>query len=273
MNLEDHVGDVIRKSRAMLGASAEAAAKAAGLGAEELATLEDSGKCPRKPDYHALAPLLKLDGTKLEALANGWLPAPTDTGTWREFRQITSTRGGNTVHCHLVWDEVTREAALFDTGFEAEAVFKVLEENGAELKHLFITHSHHDHIEGLPAIRERFPTIRIHTDTRGAPPQNKNRRNDCVHVGSLRVTNRETPGHAEDGVTYIIGNWPEDAPHVAVVGDAIFAGSIGGAKEHGDLAKAKVREQILSLPPDTLICPGHGPLTTVAQEKANNPFF
>ena len=48
---------------------------------------------------------------------------------------------------------------------------------------------------------------------------------------------------------------------------------MGGAKDHGDLAKSKVREQILSLPPDTLICPGHGPLTTVAQERASNPFF
>jgi glyoxylase-like metal-dependent hydrolase (beta-lactamase superfamily II) len=257
----------------MTGVSADAAAKAAGLSAEELALLEESGKSARTPDYRALGALLKLDGAKLADIAAGWLPATTDTGVWREFRQITTTRGGNTVHCYLAWDEVTREAALFDTGFEAERILKLLAENGAELKHLFITHSHYDHIEALGPLRERFPTLRIHTDTKGAPPQNKNRRNDCVHVGSLRVTNRETPGHAEDGVTYIIGNWPEDAPHVAVVGDAIFAGSIGGAKEHGDLAKAKVREQILSLPPDTLICAGHGPLTTVAQEKAHNPFF
>ncbi|MFA6545012.1 MAG: MBL fold metallo-hydrolase [Limisphaerales bacterium] len=273
MNLEDHVGDVIRKARAMTGAAAEAAAKAAGLSLEELAALEASGQSPRKPDFHALAAIVGLSGPKLEALANDWLPAPVDIGTWRELRQITTTRGGNTVHCYLVWDEVTREAALFDTGFEAEAVFKVVDAESLDLRHLFITHSHHDHIEGLPAIRERFPTIRIHTDTKGAPPQHRNRRNDCVQVGSLRVTNRETPGHAEDGVTYLIGNWPDDAAHVAVAGDAIFAGSMGGAKEHGDLAKAKVREQILSLPPATLICPGHGPLTTVAQERASNPFF
>ena len=273
MNLEDHVGDVIRKARAMTGVAAEAAAKAAGLSPEELAALEASGQSPRKPDFHALAALVGLSGLKLEALANGWLPTPVDIGTWRELRQITTTRGGNTVHCYLVWDEVTREAALFDTGFEAEDVFKVVVAETLDLRHLFITHSHHDHIEGLPAIRERFPTIRIHTDTKGAPPQHRNRRNDCVQVGSLRVTNRETPGHAEDGVTYLVGNWPDDAAHVAVAGDAIFAGSMGGAKEHGDLAKAKVREQILSLPPATLICPGHGPLTTVAQERASNPFF
>jgi len=86
------------------------------------------------------------------------------------------------------------------------------------------------------------------------------------------VTHRETPGHAEDGVTYMVGNWQEDAPIIAIVGDAIFAGSMGGAKD-GALAKQKIREQILSLPAETLLCPGHGPLTTVAEEKANNPFF
>lgn len=273
MNLEDHVGDVIRKARAMLNVAPDAAARAAGLSPQELGALEESGKCSRKPDYGALAGLIGVHAGKLEAIASGWQPAPTDTGLWREFRQITTTRDGNTVHCYLFWDEVTREAVLFDTGFEAEAVFKVVDADTLDLRHIFLTHSHHDHIEGLPAIRERFPTIRIHTDTKGAPPQHRNRRNDCVHVGSLRVTNRETPGHAEDGVTYLVGNWPEDAPHVAVVGDAIFAGSVGGAKEHGELAKAKVREQILSLPPDTLICPGHGPLTTVAHERASNPFF
>jgi glyoxylase-like metal-dependent hydrolase (beta-lactamase superfamily II) len=273
MNLEDHVGDVIRKARAMTNVPADAAAKAAGLSAEQLAELEGSGKSARKPDFHSLASLLALNGSKLEALANGWLPTPTDNGTWREFRQITTTRAGNTVHCYLVWDEVTREAALFDTGFEAEPVLKVVEAETLDLRHLFITHSHHDHIDGLPAIRERYPTIRIHTDTKGAPPQHRNRRNDCVHLGSLRVSNRETPGHAEDGVTYLIGNWPDDAAHMAVVGDALFAGSMGGAKEHGELAKAKVRDQILSLPPASLICPGHGPLTTVAQERASNPFF
>ena len=60
---------------------------------------------------------------------------------------------------------------------------------------------------------------------------------------------------------------------MAMVGDAIFAGSMGRGNQSWDLAKDKVRENIFSLPPETLICPGHGPLTTVADEKANNPFF
>jgi glyoxylase-like metal-dependent hydrolase (beta-lactamase superfamily II) len=104
-------------------------------------------------------------------------------------------------------------------------------------------------------------------------PQHKNRRNDCIHLGSLRITNRFTPGHADDGVTYLVGNWPEDAPHVAIVGDALFAGSAGSAEGDWTVARAVIREQILALPVGTLLCPGHGPLTTVAEEQANNPFF
>ena len=72
---------------------------------------------------------------------------------------------------------------------------------------------------------------------------------------------------------YIVGTWPEDAPHVAIVGDTVFAGSLARGKQSLDLLKQKVREQIFSLPPETLLCPAHGPLTTVAEEKAHNPLF
>jgi glyoxylase-like metal-dependent hydrolase (beta-lactamase superfamily II) len=124
----------------------------------------------------------------------------------------------------------------------------------------------------LPALRQRFPKARIHSGSKNAPVEHRIRSNDFIMLGSLRITNRETPGHAEDGVTYVVGTWPEDGPHVAVVGDALFAGSMGGAGNQLEQARTKVREQIFSLPSATLICPGHGPLTTVEQEKANNPW-
>ena len=141
------------------------------------------------------------------------------------------------------------------------------------MKYVFITHSHWDHVEALPKIREAFPKVRVRSSSKSAPVDQRNKTAEIVHLGGLRVTHRETPGHAEDGVTYMVGNWQEDAPLIAIVGDAIFAGSMGGAKENGALAKQKIREQILSLPAETLICPGHGPLTTVAEEKEHNPFF
>jgi hydroxyacylglutathione hydrolase len=273
MNLEDHLGDIIRKARKAANVTPESAAQAAGLSADELTALESSGTAVKPVNYAALAAVLKLNGAKLERIAKGWLPSPKDTSTWREFRMISTEQGGNTVNCYLVWDEVSREAALFDTGWSAEPIFKIIDEEQVQLKHLFLTHTHEDHIAAMGAIRERFPKLFIHTDSKNAPVAHKNRRNDCVHLGSLRITNRETPGHAEDGVIYLIGNWPEDAPHVGIIGDTIFAGSMATGFCSWEQLKERVQSQIFSLPPDTLLCAGHGPLTTVAEEKENNPFF
>ncbi len=273
MKLEDHAGDIIRKGRQAANVSAGAAARAAGLTEAELGTLEESGIVAKHPDFAALGVLLGLHAARLERIANGWVPVERDLSVWRELRRFQTEQDGIVVNCHLVWDEVSREAALFDTGWEAQPVIAVIGENQLQLRHIFLTHTHADHVAGLAALRGKFPKAHLHSGSKHAPPEQRNRANDFIHLGSLRLTNRPTPGHAEEGVTYIVGTWPEDAPHVAFVGDAIFAGSIGTGHHSWDQARQKIREQILSLPPDTLICPGHGPLTTVAEEKANNPFF
>lgn len=273
MNLEDHLGDIIRKARTMSNVPSGAAARAAGLSEPELAALEDSGQIGKRPDFVALAELLGLNPAKLEGIANGWLPAEKDLGLWRELRGFTTAGDGMTVNCYLVWDEVTREAALFDTGFDAKPALDCIAENQLQLRHIFITHSHYDHVEALPKIREAFPKARVRSGSKAAPVDQRNKPNEIIHLGGLRVTHRETPGHADDGVTYIVGNWQEDAPHVAIAGDTIFAGSMGNGNGQWELARQKIRDQVLSLPAETLICPGHGPLTTVAEEKEHNPFF
>lgn len=273
MNLEDHLGDIIRKGRKAANVSLDAAAKAAGLTEAELTGLEESGKITKKPDFAALAALTGQSAAKLEKIANGWLPAEKDLSVWRELRRFQTEKEGILVNNYLVWDEVSREAALFDTGWDAQPAINVILENQLTLKHIFLTHSHDDHIAGLGAVREKFPKAHVHTGSKNAPANQRIRVNDFIHLGSLRITNRETPGHAEDGITYVVGTWPEDAPHVALVGDAIFAGSMGTGFISWDVAKQKIREQIFSLPADTLICAGHGPFTTVGEEKANNPFF
>jgi glyoxylase-like metal-dependent hydrolase (beta-lactamase superfamily II) len=273
VDLEDHLGDIIRKARAMSGVSASATANAARISEAELSALEDSGRVAKKLNFAALASLIGLNAAKLEGIANGWLPAEKDLSGWHELRVFTTPGNNMTVNAYLVWDEVTLDAALFDTGFDAKPILDCVAENQLQLRHIFITHSHHDHIAALGALRQKFPKVRLHMNSQSAPVDQRNKPSEIVHLGGLRVTHRETPGHAEDGVTYIVGNWQEDAPHVAVVGDAIFAGSIGRGNQSWDLAKQKVREQILSLPLETLICPGHGPLTMVAEEKEHNPFF
>lgn len=273
MNLEDHLGDIIRKGRKSKNVSPEEAAKAAGITPASLQDLENSGNPPGKINYAGLASAIGLNGTKLEKIAAGWLPQKRDLSGWRELRQIPTEGKGYIVNCYLVWDEVSLEAALFDTGWDPSPVVELIHKNQLQLRHLFLTHTHEDHMAGMSILREKFPKLKLHSSAKAVPVDQRNRANDFVHLGSLRITHRDTPGHAEDGVTYIVGNWPDDAPHVAIVGDAIFAGSIGTGFISWDVAKDKIREQIFSLPPETLLCPGHGPVTTVAEEKAHNPFF
>jgi hydroxyacylglutathione hydrolase len=274
VTLEDHLGDIIRKARAMTNVSAAAAAKVAGISESALSALEDSGNAGGQTiNLAALAKATGLNAQKLEGIANGWLPSERDLGIWREVRAFTTEDDGTTVNCYLVWDEVTRDAALFDSGLNAGPVLVCIKENSLTLRHIFITHSHWDHVEALPKFREAWPKAKLHSGSKNAPVDQRNKPSEIIHLGGLRVTHRETPGHAEDGVTYIVGNWQEDAPHVALVGDTIFAGSMGRGNQSWEIARQKVREQILSLPPETLLCPGHGPMTTVAEEREHNPFF
>jgi len=273
VKLEDHLGDIIRKARMMSNAPAAAAANAAGISETELSALEDTGRLAKKINLPALAKVIGLNPQKLEAIAGGWLPSPKDLSAWREIRVFTTAGEGLTVNAYLVWDEVNREAALFDTGLDEKPVLDCIAAEQIQLRHIFITHSHWDHVEALPKIREAWPKARLHSGSKNVPVDQRNKTAEIIHLGGLRMTHRETPGHAEDGVTYMVGNWQEDAPLIAFVGDAIFAGSMGNGNGAWDLAKQKIREQILSLPAATLICPGHGPLTTVAEEKEHNPFF
>src|SRR5690349_7831671 len=157
MNLEDHAGDIIRKARAMSDVSPSAAAKAAGCGEAELTAMEESGAVPKTLNFGALAGLIGLNAEKLEGVVQGWLPAEKDLSTWRELRCITTADGGMAVNCYLVWDEVSREGALFDTGWNADPILKILRENEVQLRHIFITHSHEDHIAALDKVRVEAP--------------------------------------------------------------------------------------------------------------------
>lgn len=273
MTLEDHLGDIIRKARGMSGVSAAAAARAAGLTDVELATLEDTGAFSKRPNFAVIANTIGLNPAKLESIANGWLPTKKDLNAWRRFRVFVSSDDSLTVNCFLIWDEASREAALFDTGFDAGAILDTLTAERLELRHIFITHSHYDHVHALGNIRAVQPDASLHTSSKNAPAKQRNQPGEVVSLGGLRIAHRETPGHAADGVTYVITGWLSHAPEVAIVGDAIFAGSMGRGNDSWNLARQKVRDEILTLPSEALLCPGHGPLTSVAEELANNPFF
>ena len=273
MNLEDHLGDIIRKARSMSGVSAATAAQAAGLTEVQLLSLEDTGTFSKRPDFITLANAIDLNPAKLESIANGWLPSKKDLSAWQHLRMFTSADDGMTVNCYLIWDETSREAALFDTGFDGKTILDTLAAERLELRHIFITHSHYDRVHALGDSSAAQPDASLHTSSKNASAKQRNQPDEVISVGRLRITHRETPGHAADGVTYVITGWPNQAPKVAIVGDAIFAGSMGRGNGSWELARQKVRDQILTLPAEALLCPGHGPLTTAAEETALNPFF
>ena len=88
--------------------------------------------------------------------------------------------------------------------------------------------------------------------------------------GGLKISSRSTWGHSKGGISYLIEGLEKP---LAVVGDAVFAGSMGGGSVSYADALRTNREELLSLPAETVLCPGHGPLTTVAEERLHNPFF
>jgi hydroxyacylglutathione hydrolase len=273
MNLEDHLGDIIRKARNAAGVSAEAAARAAALSVDELETLEAGGRCAGQPDFRALAELIRLHPARLEGIAGGWHPAERNLGRWRELRQVTTSQGGNAVNCFLAWDPGTREAALFDTGWEASPIISLVERERLAVRHLFITHSHQDHVAALKPLRSRFAEMAVHPGPRGGRAGARETVAAPVALGGLRVRRRQVPGHAEDGVVWLVEGWPDRAPPAVFAGDTLFAGSMARGFVSAALLRQSVREQVLSLPRDTLVCPGHGPVTTVAEELEHNPFF
>lgn len=272
MPLEDHIGDICRKARIQTNISMEAATAAAEVDENSLHAFETGGIEMSAVNVVKLSVLLGLDEVKAKRIAEGWEPESVDLDRWQELRMVTTVEGFE-VNSFLVWDTESKAAALFDTGWFADDIFILIDGHDLELQHLFITHMHGDHVAALGAVRKQHPQVRLHSNSDHAPKGQRVMPGESISVGSLNVDARLTPGHAPDGVTYVIDGWPCGAPKVAVVGDTIFAGSMGKDFNTPQLAQQKIRKEIFTLPVDTLICPGHGPLTTIAEEVENNPFF
>lgn len=266
MTLEDHIGDILRKGRLAAGVPAPALAAAAGLAPDELARLEQTGQSPRPLPFDRLGPLLDLDGPCLEAIATGWTPRPPDLAQWPGLSVLTTSQEGNAVHAWLLDTGDPAGAVLFDTGWNTAPVFERLA--GRPLAHLCITHSHGDHIAVLAPLRAAFPQAKLHTG-----PAQTAFLPFAPGPSPIQITPIPVTGHAPDGVVYLIEHWPAGAPPAVILGDTLFAGSMAG----GFVSWTRLRQQTQALldrlPSGALLCPGHGPLTTVSEERAHNPFF
>ncbi len=236
-----------------------------------LKQLPPPGNLPGDDVLRQLASALGLHPERLVNLAHHPKLAPPSlpAGVWFNQDEIP----GETVRRSLIWDAATHAAALFDTGFHAAEILEFAGRHQLQVTDLFLTHSHHDHVEALPDLLRFLPhPVRVHIGEGepGVPQAIRFTPGAVFNVGTLRVETRPTPGHSPGGVTYVVSGL---AVPVAVVGDAFFAGSLGYPPGAWEPALEAIRRHILSLPPETVLLPGHGPATTVATELATHPLF
>jgi glyoxylase-like metal-dependent hydrolase (beta-lactamase superfamily II) len=265
--LEDSWSDVIRKARRGLGISGAELAGLSGVLPEELEALE-KGRLDLEL-LTSIAPLLRLDQRRLLALTRGeYHPGALELP--EGMKRFTSPWNDFEVHSYLLWDRKSLEAIAFDTGSDATEVMEFIKDQHLTLRSILLTHGHGDHVFELERLMERTGAsawIGEREQVEGAVNFVAGRE---FVLDAIKLETRSTWGHSSGGITYVIHGL--DRP-VAIVGDALFAGSMGGANSSYAASLETNRREILSLPPDTLLCPGHGPLTTVALERANNPFF
>ena len=215
-----------------------------------------------------LAAALDLGADALVASANKtWFPQPVALDG---FAQFNTTFEDMTVNAYLVWDPQTKAAAAFDTGATAGPMLEFAQEHQLAIKLILLTHTHADHIADLARLKEATGApafVGQLEPTEGAETFAAGR---VFTVGRLKIETRLTTGHSPGAITYVVHGLKRP---VAVVGDAVFAGSMGGGKVSFADALATNRRHIFSLPDETILGPGHGPLTTLAEQKAHNPFY
>jgi len=265
--LEDNVSDMIGKAQRGLGISDSQLAERAGVSAEDVRKLRSGDLAGEAIDR--VAPALRLSAPALRKLAAGdWKPEAV--GPIDGLAMFNTTYGDMTVNAYLVWDPETRDAVAFDTGADCSAMLKRVADDHLKVRMILLTHAHPDHVADLRRLRKAteapiYISEREAEDGAESIPEGKH-----FKIGTLAIEARLTSGHSPGGMTYVVTGLGRP---VAVVGDSLFAGSMGGGNVSYQDALKNNREKILTLPEETIVCPGHGPLTTVRKEKRDNPFF
>jgi glyoxylase-like metal-dependent hydrolase (beta-lactamase superfamily II) len=193
-------------------------------------------------------------------------------------------------NCYIVGDE-SGEGALIDPGDEAARIAVAVEQTGLEIGSIILTHSHIDHVGAVVELAEEYSCpVLLHAEAEemlqavqqqavmmgvkfGKVPQIDRYigSEETLEVGGVRLRSLYTPGHAPGHLAFHV-----ESEGVVISGDAVFAGSVGRVDLPGgsmEVLMKSIRDEILTLPEETRLYPGHGPATTVGEERVNNPFL
>ena len=192
--------------------------------------------------------------------------------------------GALAVNCYIIYDEKAKTLLVIDPGDDADLIISAAESYPFERCVILLTHAHVDHIGAVPEVKSRLKAEYVFLD----PGDNELYRSPENHilpylppvdnlpetVGVLDLPNVKllhTPGHSCGGSCFY---FPESK--LLISGDTLFAGSVGRTDLPGGsfaTLEKSIRTQLLTLPEDTLVYPGHGPRTTIGEEKRSNPYL
>jgi hydroxyacylglutathione hydrolase len=272
--LEDELGDVIEKAMGCAGLNPEELSAKSGVPAGKILDAIDYRPELTSSDLAKLARVLGLNEVGLCALGLGKYPMP-ETGAlpfcvW----PLRMPHGIGVVNAYIVGEFGASSGLLFDTGIGLEALHGAWPDCIGSIGGVFLTHVEAEHAGGLCEVVRRFGVesayVPFGSETPCGRPMGEGER---VLLGGFEVIAFSTPGHSSIHNCYRVASAVNPGRWLLVSGDLVFAGSAGGAFFHRRHLRAHLRRVLDSVPPDTVVAPGHGPMTTAGNETRFNPFL